>query len=94
MQGEGTLAMDSWHSHGFCGTTHCRAGWVNHLAGDEGKALEDYWGPDMAALLIYKASSVPGIEVPLYQFYTTNSEALADIERCAKLEIQHSNTSS
>lgn len=30
--------MSTWHT---CETTHCRAGWVVHLAGEAGKALED-----------------------------------------------------
>ena len=30
------LDMSAWHT---CDTTHCRAGWVVHLAGEAGKAL-------------------------------------------------------
>lgn len=38
---EGALNMHSWHgAGGFCGTTHCRAGWVCHLAGEGGRVLD------------------------------------------------------
>lgn len=59
LENGGTLEMDRWHGKdsgdlaameagvGFCGTTHCRAGWTTHLAGEQGRALEkrltDLW---------------------------------------------------
>ena len=76
--------MGDWHSEGFCGTTHCRAGWVTHLAGEKGKALEAYWGTNHAAWLIYKASDPEIAYRP--NFFCTNEEALADMKRLAELE--------
>ena len=82
---EGALDMDDWHGEGgFCGTTHCRAGWVNHLAGPEGRALEEELGPATAALAIYAASDPGYFErdgVP--DFYCGNGAALADMKRLA-----------
>ena len=80
---EGALNMGSWHQGGFCGTTHCRAGWVTHLAGKEGKALEERFNTELAAMLIYRAS---GYEINPGRFYDTNAEALADMKACAERE--------
>ncbi|GFO80733.1 MAG: hypothetical protein A49_03600 [Methyloceanibacter sp.] len=80
------LNMRAWHA---CDTTHCRAGWVVHLAGDVGRTLEwAYGGPSrgtaVAAALIYLASD-PSLErVP--DFHCDNETALADMERLADLE--------
>jgi hypothetical protein len=80
----GALDMSTWHRDGFCGTTHCRAGWVTHLAGEEGKALERRHGHAGAATLIYLASD-PAIErIP--NFYDSNAAALADMKRLAEAE--------
>ncbi|OYZ07674.1 MAG: hypothetical protein B7Y36_19020 [Novosphingobium sp. 28-62-57] len=49
------LNMSDWHT---CDTTHCRAGWVVALAGDEGKALEKRIGTPAAATLIYEVSEL------------------------------------
>ena len=73
--------MSDWHT---CDTTHCRAGWVTHLAGKEGKELEDEFTTSMAAIMIYNASS--DIKVGLNQFYKKDKEAMEDIKRCAELE--------
>ena len=43
------LNMSDWHT---CGTTHCRAGWAVHLAGEAGYALERFHGTALAAQLI------------------------------------------
>jgi hypothetical protein len=69
------LDMETWH----CGTSHCRAGWAIHKAGEAGYALERAVGPDVAGALIYHASAgyVP-------DFYASNDEALADIRRRAE----------
>jgi len=75
------LDMRAWHK---CGTTHCRAGWVVVLAGDEGKALEDSIGPAAAASLIYLASDPTLEKFP--SFYCSNDEALEDMKRLAELE--------
>jgi len=77
----GALNMSDWHT---CGTTHCRAGWVVELAGDEGKALEKQIGTPAAATLIYLASDPTLDKFP--SFYCGNGEALADMKRLAELE--------
>ena len=78
---EGALNMGDWHT---CDTTHCRAGWVTHLAGDAGEELEDTMGTAMAAKMIYaKSSKIP---VYLMEFYVSNEEAMESIKKCAKLE--------
>ena len=69
------LDMGSWHS---CETTHCRAGWAVHLAGEAGYALEKQYGPERAGRMIYLASTG---RVP--HFYATNERALEDIRECA-----------
>ena len=73
--------MDSWHS---CDTTHCRAGWVTHLAGKEGAALEARFGMPLAASIIIKNSSP--IHIGWNKFYEKNEAAMEDIKRCAELE--------
>ncbi len=78
---EGALDMDTWHT---CETTHCRAGWVVHLAGEGGKKLEARTNTPFAAMQIYKASS--SIRVSHARFYEDNEKAMEDIRRCAELE--------
>ena len=73
----GALDMDDWHK---CETTHCRAGWAIHLAGDAGYMLEDRIGPAAAGALIYAASR-PGQPVP--NFYASTEDALDDLRRGA-----------
>ena len=73
----GTLDMGHWHS---CETTHCRAGWATHLAGEAGKALEDKFGPNAAGALIYAASR-PNLPVP--SFFNSAEDSLKDIRKCA-----------
>jgi uncharacterized protein YjbI with pentapeptide repeats len=77
----GALDMGDWHR---CETTHCRAGWVTHLAGDEGRALEDRIGTPAAASLIYLASDPAIDRIP--DFYCSNETALEDMKRLADLE--------
>ena len=74
--------MAVWHNG--CGTSHCRAGWVVVLAGDEGEALERNVGTSTAAALIYFASDSQMKAVP--DFYCTNAEALEDMRQCAERE--------
>jgi len=74
--------MDRWHS---CDTTHCRAGWVIILAGEEGSRLERQLGTPLAANKIYKASSNIEVRWSL-RFFESNEVAMVDIKRCAKLE--------
>ena len=75
------LNMAEWHT---CDTTHCRAGWVVALAGDDGKALEGRIGTPAAATLIYLASDPTLEKFP--SFYCGNDEALEDMKRLAELE--------
>jgi hypothetical protein len=74
--------MGTWHT---CETTHCRAGWVVHLAGEAGYTLEKHFkSTAFAAGQIYRKSS--DIIVSPTKFYDTNTEALEDIKKCAELE--------
>ena len=86
--------MNDWHadssvdSNGaYCGTTHCRAGWVVTIAGKPGRDLEGKVGTSHAAMMIYKYSCP---EIPVYpvRFFESDSIAMADIIRCAELEKQ------
>lgn len=74
------LDMGQWHA---CETTHCRAGWVVTLAGQEGKALEAEVGTGRAAALIYRASD-PGCRVP--HWFANDEKAMEDIRACAERE--------
>jgi len=76
--------MSTWHS---CETTHCRAGWVVHLAAEAGKALERFHDTPLAALLIYHASS-PDLLVSPTRFYEDNETAMADMRRLAEEEAR------
>ena len=71
--------MSTWHT---CNTTHCRAGWVVHLAGEAGYALERFHDTALAAQLIYRESD-PANPVSPVRFYETNEQALADMKRLA-----------
>ena len=77
------LEMGSWHS---CDTTHCRAGWAIHLAGDAGYELERIFGSPMAGALIHLKACSWMEKVP--NFYATNEDAMADIKSCAKRELE------
>lgn len=72
--------MGSWHT---CHTTHCRAGWVVHLAGDAGYALERFYNVELAAMLIYRESGLP---INPSRFYDSNEDALKDMRKCAEDE--------
>jgi hypothetical protein len=76
----GCLDMGSVHK---CDTTHCRAGWVVHLAGNAGYALENRTSWLFAAQQIYKAS---GYEISPVRFYDSDEKALADMKRLAEEE--------
>jgi len=71
--------MGDWHT---CKNTHCRAGWTVTLAGPEGKALEDFHGTLLAAMLIYDASD-PNYKINPCRFFDSNEEALADMKSMA-----------
>jgi hypothetical protein len=74
------LSMSNWHS---CNTTHCRAGWVVHKAGEAGYALERFHGPALAAQLIYRESGSP---INPCRFYDNNADALADMRKRAGVD--------
>ncbi len=71
----GALDMSTWHS---CETTHCRAGWAIHLAGQAGYQLERRYASEIAGRMIYRASTG---RCP--NFFAPTAEALEDIRRCA-----------
>jgi len=73
--------MSDWHT---CDTTHCRAGWVVHLAGEPGRVLENHTSTQFAAMQIYKASSP--IRVSPTRFFEKNEKAMDDIRSCAEQE--------
>ena len=75
------LDMGTWHT---CDTTHCRAGWVVHLAGNEGRELEKKTSTLFAAMQIYHKSSK--IHVSPVRFYEPDEKALADMKKCAEEE--------
>jgi hypothetical protein len=75
--------MGNWHT---CETTHCRAGWVVHLAGDGGKKLETFYNTELAAMMIYDASA-PGYRINPARFYDTVDAALADMKKLAEEEL-------
>ncbi len=70
--------MGNWHT---CNTTHCRGGWVVHLAGAPGYELERFHGTLLAAQLIYRESGAP---INPCRFFDGNAEALADMKRLAE----------
>jgi len=81
---ENSLDMSTWHT---CGTTHCWAGWITFLAGEDGKKLEEQTTTEFAAMqILYKSS--PSIRVSPVRFYESNELAMANIEKCAKEEIE------
>ena len=87
----GELNMNYWHKDNskdgegaYCGTTHCRAGWVVALAGKYGVLMESIFGTENTAMQIYNVSSE--IKVSPAQFYKSTETAMDDIKRCAELE--------
>lgn len=79
---EGALNMKAWHT---CGTTHCRGGWVVHLAGGAGYALKYFYGDLLAAQLIYRES---GYQINPCRFFDLDKDALADMKRLAEKEAK------
>lgn len=75
------LSMDAYHT---CNTTHCRAGWIVHLAGDAGYALELFHNAELAAMLIYKAS---GYEINPARFYDSNKAAMKHMRELANQRV-------
>ncbi len=77
----GAFDMNDWDEGG---TTHCRAGWVVALAGEDGAELGRRIGTEAAASLIYLASDPTLDRFP--NFHCGNDEALADMKRQADRE--------
>ena len=73
--------MDIWHT---CANTHCWAGWVVTLAGDDGKKLESFFDTPLAAMKILDASSP--LSVSPVRFFETNDDALRHMKALAELE--------
>jgi hypothetical protein len=63
--------------------THCRAGWVVTLAGEAGKALEQRFNTELAAMLIYRESGSP---INPCRFYDGDEDALEDMRKRALAE--------
>lgn len=70
--------MDTWHT---CEKTHCRAGWVVAVAGEQGRALESFFNTELAAMKIYAAA---GLKINPARFYDENDDALADMKKLAE----------
>ena len=73
--------MGNFHT---CETTHCRAGWAVFLAGDAGRKLEQFYNTELAAMMIYHAST--GERINPCRFYDSNEDALADMKALAEAE--------
>jgi hypothetical protein len=73
--------MSIWHQ---CDNTHCWAGWVVTLAGDDGKKLEQFFDTPLAAMKILDASSP--LRVSPVRFFETNSDALREMKALADQE--------
>jgi hypothetical protein len=80
-----SLNMGDWHT---CENTHCRAGWVVHLAGEAGYALEKFFDPVVAAMKIYDASAPNLPKISPVHFFDSNEDALADMKRAAEAEAE------
>jgi hypothetical protein len=55
-------------------------GWLVHLAGKKGKALEERFGSLLAAQLIYRES---GYKINPCRFFDSGEDAMADMKRLA-----------
>jgi hypothetical protein len=76
-----SLDMSWWHT---CKDTHCWAGWVVTLAGDEGRKLEAFFDTPLAAMKILDASSP--LRVSPVRFFENNAEALRHMKDLAEQE--------
>ena len=77
------LNMKEWHT---CSTTHCWAGWIIVLSGEEGRTLEKETHTSFAAMQIARKSSP--IKIKPGMFYDTNTEAINNIKRFAEEELK------
>jgi len=71
--------MSAWHT---CETTHCRAGWFVHLAGEDGYKLEKETSTLFAAMQIHKVST--GKSISPCEFYVSNKESMELIKKAAE----------
>ena len=85
---ENALDMSSWHRNGYCGSTHCRAGWVVVKAGEGGRVLEGVYGTGTTTALIYAANDPEMEKVP--NWTASNEAAMADMRRMAEAEVAKS----
>jgi hypothetical protein len=76
LEAVGELNMSEWHT---CETTHSRLGWAVHLAGEDGKRLEDRFGTAGAGALLYIASGKPAPD-----FYASDEDTMASIREGAR----------
>jgi len=76
----GQLDMNRWHT---CDSTHSWAGWAVMLAGEEGQKLEEQFGINAAAALIYTKSG----SHPVPNWYADNKTALVDIKARAQKQL-------
>lgn len=74
--------MSNWHT---CNNTHCWAGWVVALAGEEGKKLENFFDTPLAAMKILDASSP--LRVSPVRFFEGNADALSAMKALAEQEL-------
>lgn len=95
------LDMNTWHSglpsvikeqieedshDPSCGTTHCWAGMIVHLAGVEGYQLEIETNAAFAAQMICYWST--GETIPMPHFFLSNVDAAQKMRELAKLNVQ------
>ena len=76
------LNMNDWHT---CETTHCRAGWVVHLAGETGRNLEQHTSTLFAAMMIYETSS--NIKVSPVRFFRNPANRMLLGCNCSREDI-------
>lgn len=96
--------MNWWHGmpydHALCKTSHCMAGWIVTLAGDEGMTLERLLDTPVAAALIHLASCPWTTELPRFfpddygvRDWRCESEAKTEIDKFAAEEALHTQQS-
>lgn len=75
-----SLEVGCWHA---CETTHCWAGWIVFLAGEEGELLEDQTSTLFAAMMIFKKSN-NGQSINPCNFFLSNEETMEKIKEIAE----------
>lgn len=80
------LDMSDWHT---CDSVHCWGGWIVHLAGKDGKALEKVLDTSLVAALIMRESTPFKItfgQAAKYFFSYNHDKARAEIVKLANKE--------